>query len=97
MMVEWGWGGDPCPAQGPSAHVLNLGLAALAQPPPQTTVLTLLLPPSSPSPDLPGGLSGDHMFKMLDCQGCEPEGLFGKGTQSKQCLYTQGPVSFYYA
>lgn len=43
-----------------------------------------------PSPDRPGGLGGNHMFRMLDCCCCEPEGLFGKGYSVKAVfIYTR--------
>jgi hypothetical protein len=35
------------------------------------------------------------MFRMLDCCAVSQKGCLGKGTQSKLCLYTQGPESFY--
>lgn len=46
-----------------------------------------------PSPDPPGGLDGNHMFKMLDCCCYEPEGLFGKGYSVKAVfIYTRAGV-----
>lgn len=45
------------------------------------------------SPDPPGGLGGNHMFRMLDCCCCEPEGLFGKGYSVKAVfIYTRAGV-----
>lgn len=81
----------------PLAHQL------LAQPPSSqaavacTACTTCTIGPASsqphPGPDPPGGLDAKHMFRMLDCCCCEPEGLFGKGYSVKAVfIYTRARV-----
>lgn len=89
-------GFDSCPSVCPDCKCLYPWPASsLLSPLPQRSSYHLHPPPCSPppSPYAPGGLNDNHMFRIFDCGGWEPEGLFGKRYSVKAVfIYTRACV-----